>query len=686
MRVIQSLAGLTVVLGFFSAFKAEGQVNIWTNTISGKWEAPANWSLGLPPLNTQSLFITNVGADISISSSVVAKQVIVDGATSSFSPTMTVSNVTLAGAGTNIVNWLDLTNAGTNVPLHVLRQVTLATGSELTVTNSSLQVDNVLSVGAQPPPGFIANFPALVAVDSGLVQAGTIALGNAPNSFGVFDVFSGTVNVGNLNVGGSAGLGSLLECGGTINVLGNAAILSGSLSVTSSVTVLGGSFIATNGAIQVGPFGSGFFSISGGNHVFRQLLLGGSFPNSSGLFVMSGGTLQILGIGTGPGQGVVANSFDIGNADVDGSGTSITIGDNGHSASASLSGGFMKFAAMYAGYQSGYSGTYSQLAGTMLITSNLTVGGDCPDGASGAVGTVTVTGGAVYVTNAAHNAVLDIQNGTFTLGPGAVLAADNLVVTDACGQFINNGGIVLPGNSFYTANLLLNPGAEAGALSNWTTTGNVGVDDASEGGVEPNTGGFYFAGGSGAASLSQVVGLVGNQGITASAIDSGQLVAYASFWENQSNLPPPDASATVTIAFLDAGMKGLGTNSTPGLATFDGNWTNSTSSFPIPALTRFISYTVNIIPAADDFVFVDDNLLIVSGPPSPPVLAVSKTGTNVLLSWPAWASNGILQFTTNLSMASSWQDLTNVSAGTPAGFFFTDSIVGPDRFYRLRTP
>jgi hypothetical protein len=183
------------------------------------------------------------------------------------------------------------------------------------------------------------------------------------------------------------------------------------------------------------------------------------------------------------------------------------------------------------------------------------------------------------------------------------------------------------------------------------------------------------------------VGLVGNQGITANAIDSGQLTANASFWENQSLIPPPYDDAQVTLAFLDVGMNGLATNSTAPLQTPDGNWANYTSSYPIPAGTRFISYTVNFTPFADgDIVFVDDNLLLVSGPPNPPNLTVSKTGTNVLLSWPPWATNGILQFTTNLSKTISWQDVTNIPSSNAAGFFVTDSLVGPDRFYRLRTP
>src|SRR6516165_11050259 len=97
---------VVLALGPLSGFRMDAQINIWTNQMSGKWEAPTNWSLGLPPMITQSLFITNIGADLTFSSSVFAKQVIVDAATSgNFPSALTVSNVFLAGAGTNLVNW-----------------------------------------------------------------------------------------------------------------------------------------------------------------------------------------------------------------------------------------------------------------------------------------------------------------------------------------------------------------------------------------------------------------------------------------------------------------------------------------------------------------------------------------------------------------------------------------------------
>jgi hypothetical protein len=82
------------------------------------------------------------------------------------------------------------------------------------------------------------------------------------------------------------------------------------------------------------------------------------------------------------------------------------------------------------------SGTFSA-GGAPSTLANLTIG-DC--GLSIA-GTVAVSGGTLYVTNAAHNAVLDVRDGTFTITSGAIVA-DKLVMTNACGRFFHIGGSV----------------------------------------------------------------------------------------------------------------------------------------------------------------------------------------------------------------------------------------------------
>ena len=82
------------------------------------------------------------------------------------------------------------------------------------------------------------------------------------------------------------------------------------------------------------------------------------------------------------------------------------------------------------------SGTFSA-GGAPSTLANLTVG-DC--GLS-ITGSVTVSGSTLYVTNAAHNAVLDVRDGTFTITSGAIVA-DKLVMTNACGRFLHIGGSV----------------------------------------------------------------------------------------------------------------------------------------------------------------------------------------------------------------------------------------------------
>jgi len=710
------------IIGLLSGFRTEGQPNIWISPASGKWEAPINWSLGVPPSQTQFIFITNAGADLFFTNGVVGKEVRLDALTSGgFPSTMTVANLTLSGAGTNIVNWLDLTNAGIDLPLDVLNQISMAEGSLLSLTNSSLQVGGSVFVGAPPLSSFIANFPATFIVDSGAAQIGTdFLLGAAFGSTGTLivenggdlNVSSGVLGIGN---GGSAtngfgtgmatvdnagltaysiilgsiggGLGTLqITNNSTVFVGSNITLLSGS-SGTSSVAISGGSLIVPNGPIQVGPEGNGLFTISGGNHIIRQLLLGGSNGFGSGSFVLSGGTLKILGIGAGPGDGLDANFALQPGGDMDGSGTSITVGDY-HSATYIMVNGFAQFAAAYVGNNT--NGTFTISNGTFVISSNVLVGQNC-GGPNSALGTVTLYEGQFFVTNDAHTAVLEVSNGSFTVNPGATLVVDNLVTNSPCGQFTNNGGWV-----FYTGSLLLNPGAETGDLANWTPGGNPpGVDNGTlDTNVPPHTGSYDFIGGDlysgGPGSLSQTVQLADTNGITALELDSGLLTANVSFWEQTADsgqMVPPYDGAQVSIAFLDSGANVIGSDTSTELESVD-SWTNCTAQFPIPFGTRSVQYTLEFISSGNPgYVYVDDNFFGVYPTQTihTPFLNSFLTGTNLVLSWPTWATNYATQFTTNLSAADSWQTLTNARATIQGAFVLTNSIHGPACFYRLRS-
>jgi hypothetical protein len=59
-----------------------------------------------------------------------------------------------------------------------------------------------------------------------------------------------------------------------------------------------------------------------------------------------------------------------------------------------------------------------------------------------ATGIVTLNGGSLFITNAAHNATLNIIGGTFTLSSGTLMV-DEFVMTNSCGHFVHTGGTLI---------------------------------------------------------------------------------------------------------------------------------------------------------------------------------------------------------------------------------------------------
>ncbi len=72
-------------------------------------------------------------------------------------------------------------------------------------------------------------------------------------------------------------------------------------------------------------------------------------------------------------------------------------------------------------------------SGTILVSSNLLVGLSNP------LSLMTIWGGALYVTNAAHNAVSEVRYGTLVL-TGGVYFTDSLLITNTGAAFLNDGG------------------------------------------------------------------------------------------------------------------------------------------------------------------------------------------------------------------------------------------------------
>ena len=110
-------------------------------------------------------------------------------------------------------------------------------------------------------------------------------------------------------------------------------------------------------------------------------------------------------------------------------------------------GGVWQNHALFIGYN-GWS-DYVVVAGGSVLATSLNVGFNfrfrCAN-------YLELDSGNVVVTNATHDAVLEVRNGSF-IQNGGVLQADVLVMTNACGLFVRNGGTLIVGTLVLDPNL-----------------------------------------------------------------------------------------------------------------------------------------------------------------------------------------------------------------------------------------
>lgn len=374
----------------------------------------------------------------------------INGGTTLISTSLTVRSNSIPGAGVTVSGGaLYITNA-THTATTIMNGGSLFLGAGLFATDNFILTNG--GSGAALSDVLIGTTPGTtntVALSGGsrlVLTNATLGLGN--NGTGIASITDATVNVTTLNLGSAAGgLGSLtLHSNSLLLVESNLTVISGSLVATSSITLNGGSCTASNGLTQIGSQGNGLLTISSGNHTFRQIMLGSANGVGSGGFHFLGGHVTLLGVGTAPGQGLDSNWILWEGGDLDGSGTCLTIA-NGNDSNVSIPDYAFnvrgQLNSMYVGYSAGHIGTFTQAASSSVvtITTQMILGnGDCVQGAQG---NVILSSGTLYVTNAAHTAILDVRNGTFTLGPGAKLVVDNLILNSACGRFVKQSGGIL---------------------------------------------------------------------------------------------------------------------------------------------------------------------------------------------------------------------------------------------------
>ena len=72
--------------------------------------------------------------------------------------------------------------------------------------------------------------------------------------------------------------------------------------------------------------------------------------------------------------------------------------------------------------------------------------------------------------------------------------------------------------------------------------------------------------------------------------------------------------------------------------------------------------------------------------PAPPLLGISRSGGQSILSWPLEASNFLLEATSTLFPAPAWVPLTNAVGLDGSRCVLTNSLQTGPQFFRLRLP
>lgn len=247
-------------------------INIWTNTVNGKWEDGLNWSIGYPTIEDEAEYITNG----------LSKAVVIDSSTVSSRPdSLSVYNVRVSAPEGN-VNGLALYNSTLSAPLRIKQQLAIDSGGVVAITNGAIQIGTGLTVG------FDAGSGALNVYNGGRVTSTASYVGyyadlSAVDVSGLNSLFT---NQNFLNIGYNGdNNGLLIENGGSVGS-GNASV--GQNGNNNSIVVTGAGSVWRNpGTFIIGDTGGGGNSLT--------ILNGGAvYTGSGGLQIGNGGDGNVV--------------------------------------------------------------------------------------------------------------------------------------------------------------------------------------------------------------------------------------------------------------------------------------------------------------------------------------------------------------------------------------------------------
>jgi hypothetical protein len=392
-------------------------IKVWTNSLSGLWQDGTNWLEQVPPDITSSVLITND----------VSKTITINQLTPATN--LTVQRLTL-NAPPGATNTLLLSDVGAENPLTCQTGLEMQDGAALQITNSALLLqltnDHV-------------NIDGTLELDSGSLDFGdtTVTARVGRVTSGVLTINGGVASLGTVTVGGLGNsTGAVYLNGGQLHV---SSLLSvgRNPATTGALFMAGGLLTVTNDDTKVGDGGIGQMTISNATAVLTNLDVGHDTLASGTLTVATGAVVILsnnmtLGVSSQSTGMVFVTGGQIAAA-----GQKIKVGPAGFG-QFSVSNGTVQASDLLLSTDptNAASGTLSMTGGSLGLSGSLVVGG-----VSNSAGVALVGGGDVEVTNSAGTATLSVPNGSVTLSAGT-LTTDNLLLTNATGQIIFNGGTI----------------------------------------------------------------------------------------------------------------------------------------------------------------------------------------------------------------------------------------------------
>jgi len=626
--------------------------NSWINPASGPWEVQTNWSLGVLPDQTQSVYITNAGW----------KAVAISGNTSqNFSNSMHIQDLQIA-TPPDSRNVLLLNFAGFQVPLQTTF-LSVASNSAVIVQSSMLYASNMNLYGTFSQSDF-----SEVKV-AGQIQMGTFGGG------GAYYLTNGTLSIGgNYFMGGFGPTSTFIQYGGVhtlgslgLNIEAEYDLYDGQLTATNGLTVGSGDYAGGaifhqyGGSVNADTIVDGHYVLDGGTITGKMTMaydpsVGGQ-QRVDAFFLQNGGT-------------IFASSMDLGHPNRFGGRAFYTLSNGVVQVASNLS---------FNGSQ------FSQYNGQVTIVSNLVVhntegGLDVNDahyllaGGTLSAGGLTAQSASFGQSGGTNLIAGDIniigvqpsnnpQTVSYTLSGGFMSARNLLVTAGYYSGFRQTGG-----SNQITAKLTLQ-GNSPGAFDYTMEGGTLSVKDIyiAEGAFFQHTNGTILH--SGLLTLSQ-----GEWRAAAAAQSLGPLQVTVGTSNNNSGISFPDGASTLRLASSSAQAW------SPGATLYITNWHGSTSGGGASQL--YFGANASGLTAQQ----LSQIRFVISGRLSPatilstgevvPIgaqLQVARNGNTMTLTWP---SGWFLQSATNIT--GPWNDVSGSASPWPV------AMTKPREFFRLR--